>query len=141
MMAISKNLTDREKAAFIENPVDGGTDKRVAITQVINDALAWSKFEVTVSASSTAVIDTNLLSSFSRIDYIINFKDDPVTVTKSLKVVVQNDAGDVSDVVSERMGGRIDVSVDVTDDAVDAFLEITNNESFDLTVTFLKSKI
>jgi hypothetical protein len=94
---------------------------------------------IVVSASSTEVIDTTLLSTFSRLDYIINFKDNPITVTKSLKLVVQNDAGSLTDKVSERMGGNIDVDVDVTDDAVDASIEITNNESFDVTVTFLKA--
>lgn len=140
-MALDQSICDREYNKFKENPDDGGTDVRVCLTGASTDVLPFQKFETTVSASSTAVIDTNLLSSFSRIDYIINFKDSPVTVTKSMKVVVQNNAGTVTDSVSERMGGPINVSIDNTDDAVDQFLEITNNESFDLTVTFLKAKI
>ena len=140
-MAISKNRKDRDLAAYIEDPNDGGTNRRVTVMDVRDGALPWTKSEVIVPASSTVVIDTNLLTSFSRLDYILNFKDDPVTVTKSLKLVVQNDSGTLSEIVTERMGGSIDVDVDVTDDAVDAFVEITNNESFDLTVTFLKSKI
>jgi hypothetical protein len=94
---------------------------------------------VIVSASSSLVVDATLLSTFSRLDYILNFKDNPVTVTKSLKLIVQNDAGSLKDSVSERLGGPINVLVDVTDDAVDAFLQITNNEIFDIEVTFLKA--
>ena len=133
--------SDREFAKFKKNENDGGIDVRVCITDSANDALAFQKFTTTIPASSTTTIDTNLLSSFSRIDYIINFKDNPVTVTKSMKVVVQNNAGTITDSVSERMGGPINVQIANTDDAVDQFLEITNNESFALDVTYLKAKI
>jgi hypothetical protein len=102
---------------------------------------SWEFFTVIVPALSSIVADTNLLSSFSRIDYILNFKDDPVTVTKSLKLIVQNNGGSVSDSVSERKGGPISVTVGVSDDSIDAFLDITNNESFDLTLTFLRVRI
>ena len=73
-------------------------------------------------------------------DYILNFKDDPITVTKSLRLALQNNAGTLTDIVSERQGGAIDLSVDVTDDGVDAFVEITNSEAYDVTVTFLRAK-
>ena len=134
-------IKDREFNKFKENQFDDGVDVRVCITDQANNALPWTKSEVVVPASSTVVIDTTLLSTFSRIDYIINFKDSPVTVTRSFKLVVQNDGGTVSHVISERMGGSIDADIDVTDDAVDAFVEVTNNESFAVTVTYLRAAI
>ena len=100
----------------------------------------WSRFgPLVIPASSTVVVDTNLLDDFSRIDYILNFKNDPTTVTRSLKLVVQNSGGNVTDMVSERMGGSIDVNVNVPDDGLDAFLEIVNNEAFDVTINFLRA--
>jgi hypothetical protein len=66
-------------------------------------------------------------------------KDNPTTVTKSLKLTVQNNAGSLKDSVSERLGGPINAAVNVTDDAVDAMIEVTNNEAFDIYVTFLKA--
>ena len=56
-----------------------------------------------------------------------------------MKLVAQNNAGNVTDMVSERMGGPINLAVNMTDDAVDAFLEITNNEAFDVEVTYLRA--
>ena len=94
---------------------------------------------VTVGAGLTVVIDTTLLSTFSRLDYIINMKDNPVTVTKSLKLRVQNNAGNLTDSVSERLGGPINAAVDATDDSIDAMIDVTNNETFDIYVTFLKA--
>lgn len=105
------------------------------------DAIGFIKSEIIIPANTMVVADVNLLSSFSRLDYIMNFKDSPVTVTKSMKVVVQNDSGALTSSVSERMGGAINVLINVTDDSVDAFLEVTNNEAYPLTMTFLKSKI
>lgn len=151
-MPISNNILDRDKAAYKENETDGGLDRRVTdvttqgkLDEVINlledNALVFSKSTVVIPASTMVVVDTNLISSFSRLDYILNFKDSPVTVTKSLRLAVQNNGGSITDTVSERLGGTIDVLIDVTDDTVDTFLEITNNEAFALTMTFLKSKI
>jgi len=126
-----QRVRDEDTADLIQDLID-----------LINaGALVWQKFTVTIPASSTVVVDTNLLSSFSRIDYILNFKNSPVTVTKSLKCIFQNNGGNLTDSVSERMGGPINVAVNGTDDSVDAFLEISNNESFPLTMTFLRSII
>jgi hypothetical protein len=99
----------------------------------------WTKTTLVIPPSTTQTIDVTLISTFSRIDYIVNFKN-PSDVTKSMKIVVQNDAGNISDVVSERMGGALDVLLNVTDDSVDTFLEITNNELTALTITFLRAQ-
>lgn len=113
---------------------------RVCLVDAASGA-PWTKSEIVIPASSTVTADINLLTSFSRLDYFLNFKDVPTTVTKSLKYVVQNDAGTLTDAVSERMGGSINVSVACSDDGVDQFLEITNNEAFALTLTMNKSAI
>lgn len=134
-----KNVKDREYSKFVESPT---RPEEAAVEVVIGNttALGYLSFgPITVPASSAMVIDTNLLSTFSRLEYILNFKDSPITVTKSLKLIVQNNAGTLTESVSERLGGSIDVDIDVTDDAIDAFIEVTNNESFDLTVTFLRA--
>ena len=134
---MSPNIKDREFDKF-EETLSGETAVRVIVD---SSSIGFTKSELIIPASSTTVIDTNLLTSFSRLDYIINFKNSPVTLTKSLKLVVQNNAGSLTDTVSERMGGAINVLLNVTDDSIDSFLGVTNNESFPLTVTFLKSKL
>ena len=139
-MAVNDHGLEVLKKAGEEVTPGDKSDYYIKVGLVPGDSLAFQLFgPVTVPASSTAILDTNLLSTWSRIDYIINFKDSPVTVTKSLKLVAQNNAGTITDMVSERMGGPINVAVAVTDDGVDGFLEVTNNESFDLTVTFLRA--
>lgn len=103
-------------------------------------ASVWTRSStLIVDAGQTLVVDVTLLSAFSRIDYIINYKDNPVTVTRSQKLTVQNNAGTITETVSERLGGSIDAPINVTDDSVDCFIEITNNELFDIEVTFLKA--
>jgi len=135
-----KNLRDSHHKSYRDDPIDDSLTVQAVTVVNSSEAFVWQRSGVLViPASSTVVVDTNLLSTFSRIDYIINFKDDPITVTKSMKLVAQNNAGTVTDMVSERMGGSIDVAVSVTDDSVDAFLEITNNEIFDVVVTFLRA--
>ena len=86
------------------------------------------------------VADTVLLANFTRIDYQLTFKDTPVTVTKSLRLVANNNAGTVTTTVSERQGGSINVAVDVDDgDAVNGNLQITNNEAYDIELNFLRA--
>ena len=146
----TKSTLDNENSKFAER--NGKTIVRVEdeeavdlLTQILaalggGSTAVWTRFgPLTIPASSTVVVDTNLLADFSRIDYILNFKDDPVTVTRSQKLVAQNNAGTVTSTVTERLGGAIDADVDFTDDGVDGFLEITNNEVFDLTLTFLRA--
>lgn len=133
----SDNKRDNEQRSFVPD-ANGNVARNVVVAP--GSAGGYTAFgPITVGAGLTVVVDTTLLSSFSRLDYILNFKDNPVTVTKSLKLAVQNNAGSLKDSVSERLGGPISLSVDVTDDAVDAMIEITNNEAFDIEVTFLKA--
>lgn len=132
-------ITTRENQSF-DLTSDGLVARRVLVYP--SDQLgAFEKSEITLPANSTLSVDVNLLSTFTRINYVLNFKDSPLTVSKSLKVQVQNNGGSVTDSVSERLGGPVDVLVAVTDDSIDQFLDLTNNESFALTVTFLKQRI
>jgi len=59
--------------------------------------------------------------------------------TKGLELAVQNNNGELTDSVSVRLGGALDVLANVTDDSVDMNLEIVNNEDDDVTLTYLKS--
>lgn len=105
------------------------------------NTVSYIKSEIIIPANSTVVADVNLLASFTRLEYIMNFKDSPLTVSKSLKMVGLWNGSVLIDTVSERQGGPLNVSVDLTEDSVDAFLSVQNNESFNLTLTLLKSKI
>jgi hypothetical protein len=125
------------KAAEEVTPGDK-SDYYIKIAAVNNSIGFILNGPVTIGPGTT-IVDTTLLSTWSRLDYIINFKDNPITVTKSLKLIAQNNAGTITDSVSERMGGPINVQVSLTDDAIDGFLSITNNEAFNLDVTFLKA--
>lgn len=136
------NTSTLQNRSYRDDPNDSNLSVQAVTVTNSSEAFVWQRFgPLTIPAGNTAVVDTNLLSAFSRIDYIINFKDSGATVTKSMKLVAQNNAGVLTDSVSERMGGSIDVLVNVTDDAVDAFLEITNNEAFDIEVTFLRAVV
>lgn len=103
------------------------------------NGLAWTRSVVSIPANSTVTVDVTLLSSFSRIDYILDFLKVSDNSTKSLSLVVQNNAGTISDSVSNRLGGSINLAVNVTQNLVDEFLDVTNNEASALTLTFLKA--
>lgn len=101
--------------------------------------LAWQRFTVNIPANSTTVIDNNLLNDFSRINYIINFKGMTSNSTKGFELAVQNNNGSLSDTLSVRLGGPLQVFANVTDDSVDMFLEIQNDESEVVTVSFIRN--
>lgn len=54
-MAISQNRKDRDSAAFIENVLDGGTDRRV------NDQISHQKLDSIASALGAAVSATTVV--------------------------------------------------------------------------------
>lgn len=109
------------------------------VTLLSPNGLAWTRSVVSIPANSTVTVDVTLLSSFSRIDYILDFLKVSDNSTKSLSLVVQNNAGTISDSVSNRLGGSINLAVNVTQNLVDEFLDVTNNEASALTLTFLKA--
>lgn len=101
--------------------------------------LIWTKTVVVIPANTTVVVDNNLLNDFSRIKYFLNFKGVSTSSTKGYDLTVQNNAGTVTDTLSTRLGGPLSLNINVTDDSVDMFLEIANNESEDLTLSYIKN--
>jgi hypothetical protein len=121
----------RDNAAIIELQ---------SIVSLLNiSGLAWTKSTLTIPANSTVTADVTLLSSFNRIDYILDFVKVSDSSTKSMTLIVQNNAGTVSDSVTNRLGGSINLALNVTQNLVDEFLDVTNNESSALTLTMLKA--
>lgn len=142
---LSRNYADNEKNRFKE---DSNGDVAVNICgQQLQDlidlltanSLIWTRTIVVIPAGQTLVVDNNLLNSFSRLKYILNFKGDTSGETKGLELTVQNNNGSLDDVVTTRLGGSLNTNINVTDDSIDMFLEITNNESEDLTLSFIKN--
>lgn len=125
---------------------DGNTAVNIfgeQLTQIIAlltaNNLLWTKTEVVIPAGATVVVDNNLLVDFSRIKYFLNFKNDVTLETLGLDLTVQNNAGTITETVATRLGGPLSIIRNVTDDSVDMFLEITNNETDSVTLTFIKN--
>lgn len=144
-MPLSPNQQDNEKRKF---KADANNDVAVNICgeqlqQLIElltaNSLIWTQTIVVIPASSTVIVDNNLLNDFSRLKYIANFKGNTSGETKGLELSVQNNMGTLTETMSVRLGGSLDFNINVTDDSIDMFLEIVNNETEDLTLSFIKN--
>jgi hypothetical protein len=110
-MPIPNQIKDREYQKFKED-ANGDTAVNICSSQLQElidlltvNSLIWNKFEVVVPASSIVVVDVNLLTSFSRIKYFLNFQGQTSLTTKGLDLTVQNNNGTLSDSVATRLGG------------------------------------
>lgn len=109
---------------LIFNPIEG-------ILEITRDSGGpspvnpWLSLIGTIDPSTTETIDVRELATFNRLDYIINFRN-PSGTTQSLKLVVQNNAGSITSVISERMGGVVGVSLNPQVVGSDMVLEVVN---------------
>ncbi len=101
----------------------------------------WDKFTDSITSSNTLTVDTVLLSSFTRIKYFITVKGLTSGNTKGLDLTVQNDAGTLTETVTHRLGSLANISVNITDDATDMFLDINNNSVENVQVTILRATL
>lgn len=101
----------------------------------------WTKKCDTIPATSVKVVDRVALSSFTRLEYIVEMRDTTSNKTKGFKFSVQNDETDLSDVLTAKVGNEINIEIYAKVNGSDCEIELTNNESFDLAVSFARLKL
>jgi hypothetical protein len=99
----------------------------------------WIKKTITIDPSSTIIVDIIPIADFSRIKYFITYLGLLTGSSKGLDLVVQNDNGNVTNSVSSRLGGNLNISTNVSTDGVDMSLEVINGETEGLNLTFIKN--
>lgn len=142
---VSRQIKDNEQRKFQPDSNGNvavnviGPQLQEIIDLLTVNGLIWQRVVVTIPSSSSVIVDNNLLNDFSRIKYFLNFKGLTSSSTKGLDLTVQNNAGAVSDTVATRLGGPLDILTNVTDDSVDMFLEIVNNETESVELSFIRN--
>ena len=101
----------------------------------------WAKKEETVLATSSKVVDLLALSSFSKLEYIVEYRDTTSSKTKTLKMAVTNGDTEVCDSVYAKQGDPMDIAITARRTASNFELEITNNEAFDIDLSFARLKL
>ena len=105
------------------------------------DALLASPLEaaeVIVSGSSALVVDTVPTTDFRALKYFVSFHNITQDVAKYLEMNVVNENSSVSDSLSGKLGSSIDVDTGAAISGSNLELTITNNETYDVTVSLAK---
>lgn len=120
---------------FKFNPFTGNFD--ITETGVAGSSI-WTKVTGTVSGSSSSVIDTVDLTSFTSIKYIISARNKPNSAAKYLELSVNYNQSSLSDSVSGKINNGLSMNVDANLVGGNLELDITNNETFDIDLDIAK---
>jgi hypothetical protein len=98
------------------------------------------KKTVGLPASSTQLIDSSPLSRFRALEYLVQVND-LADQTKSFKLLVTQDDTGIKRQIYGRAGNALEIAVSAIVNGSDYELSITNNEAFDMSVTFVRSTV
>lgn len=128
---------------YIDKLIDDGqigvSSGDTIVNQNITATSEWERDVDTIPAGGTLVVDKISLNDFSRIKYLMSFKDASTNSTKGFDLNVQNNNGVLTESVNNILGASLNILTNVTDDGVDMSLEITNNELNNIELSFLRS--
>lgn len=93
----------------------------------------------TVLSSSTKIIETISLIRFSELKYFINFEGN--SEVKSMEVTVQKRGSQIFSSIGNRIGVGIDLIVNPKSNGLNFEMEITNNEGFDVALSYARLTI
>ena len=107
---------------------------------IINEGATspWTQGSSTVGASSTEVLETIPLSSFTCLEYTICIKNGDGSLTKTLKLLARRDDMDIKDNIYAKNGDPIDIEINSVQISTNFQLEFVNNEAFSLDVSFIR---
>jgi len=98
---------------------------------------AWLKGKRNILGSSSLVIDTKALTSFTSLDYVITARKDDKTEIRSLYLRVVQEGGSLKSSVHGKLGT---LKMQVNEAIAGSNLELTivNQETYDIEVTFAR---
>lgn len=108
------------------------------ITNIVNAISVWKKINTNANASTTTIIDQVPLSSFSTLEYTLSIEDTIGNKTRSMKMLINNENGSLSETVFARIGVGIDFSISPINNAGTMELTIINNETNGLAVNMAR---
>lgn len=99
---------------------------------------SWNKLSDTVPALASKNIDSVDLADFNSLDYIITIFNDTENVARRFQVSAIREGGTIKDEIFGRMGSLSNILVNVDTSGSVANIEIVNNNSYELSVSFAK---
>ena len=101
----------------------------------------FSVIEQTITASTSSVVDTQPLASFTAATFYFKIVRVSDGKSRTFSLDVNNNDGDVRDTIYKKLGQNMSVLVDTGVSGLNYELTITNNEASDVAVTYLKTTI
>ena len=101
----------------------------------------WTNGNLTITSSSSSVINSEAMSSFQTDFYFITIKRVSDNAVRSFNFTVTNDNGSLKDVVHNRIGSNLNIEIDAIINGLDYEVVVTNNNASDIEVSYIKSLI
>lgn len=97
--------------------------------------------EQNIPATSTKVVDTLPLSNFKTLKYFVIFFNSTNDITKEMEVTVKKSGSTVDSVVGNRVGVGMDLEVNPDVSGLNFEMNVVNNESFNIDMSFARMTI
>lgn len=94
-----------------------------------------------IPAGQTKYVDTVAINSFSVLDYTISLKNVSQSVVRGLKMLAANSDEGVVNQVYSKTGDSVSFQLDTEIQLSDVKLRVTNLESFDLDLVFVRTTL
>lgn len=98
----------------------------------------WIPERLTIPASSTIQTNDVALTDFNSINYYMVFWNDTEVKRRNLNLTVIKKNATVNDIVYNKRGDNLNISLEAKVTGANAFVEIVNNETFDVEVDLVK---
>lgn len=118
----------------LELGAGGGGDTNNYIT--VNGA--WTKHTESINASSTKVIESITLTNNHSFDYVITLFNDVEGKAKRYYLTALKDGAIIRDTVYSRLGSLTDISINAAAVGGNLELELTNNNTFGLSISYAR---
>lgn len=99
---------------------------------------AWTKHTSLVPANDSAVVDSNVLASFTSLDYVFNIFNTSEDLNRKLRMTAEKDGVTIDTVVYARSGLLKNVAIDANVNGLSGEIIITNNNNFSLEVSYAR---
>lgn len=120
-------------SVWVAESVDSG----VAVWNPVGAGI-WYRDTSTISIGATVTVDSILLASFHMVRYIIELHNDTATRTKGFELSVVREGGALKDSLYNKLN-QLNIGVNTVPVSGSMELQLTNNESFPVSVNLIRT--
>lgn len=122
----------------IQDLKDGQTTITNTVNVVSSTANVWVKFDNSIPASTTKVIDQVTLASFTSVKYILSLFSASNNLTKYYEVGIIKLGTNVNHSIGKRLGTGMSLALDANVVSGNLELSVTNNEAYSVGLSAAK---